>query len=82
MRGGTGRGDHTAMVTYQHGCTPIESYRSRLECRGAHACDQVDPALLEVERYELEPAARTKIFAAQQKTRAQEGDTPEKRAIM
>ncbi|KAJ6614357.1 hypothetical protein B0H10DRAFT_2436006 [Mycena sp. CBHHK59/15] len=40
----------------------------------------VDPALLDVTRYELDVASRDATFAAQRETRRKEGETPEQRA--
>ncbi|KAJ7642896.1 hypothetical protein B0H17DRAFT_1148702 [Mycena rosella] len=43
------------------------------------ACERVDPALLQVERYELDPASRDALFAVQQNTRRREGTTAHNR---
>ncbi len=65
----TGTSDSQVMVTFQAGYTPILCRRARAKCNGCFACAEVDPNLLKVERFELDPAPRAKIFAAQQETR-------------
>ncbi|KAJ7343942.1 hypothetical protein DFH08DRAFT_1081295 [Mycena albidolilacea] len=76
---GSGR---SAMVTFAPGEAPIKCRRARSLCRGCNACDQLDPALREVIRFELDPAPRDAIIIAQQETRRREGNTPEERASM
>ncbi|KAF7374069.1 hypothetical protein MSAN_00287800 [Mycena sanguinolenta] len=78
--GNTGRGDSTAWVTFEPGADPILCHRSRLKCKGAFACERVDPRLLEVVRRDLDPASRDAVFAAQRQTRRDEGTTAERRA--
>ncbi|KAJ6595251.1 hypothetical protein DFH09DRAFT_1413358 [Mycena vulgaris] len=57
--------------------------RIRYDCKGAHACDQLDTALLTVARFELDdPAPRKAIIVAQQETRRREGNTPEERVAL
>ncbi|KJA15424.1 hypothetical protein HYPSUDRAFT_80527 [Hypholoma sublateritium FD-334 SS-4] len=68
----TGTSDSQVMVTFQAGHTPIQCRRARAKCNGCFACAEVDPKLLDVERFELDPAPRAKIFAAQQETRTNE----------
>lgn len=60
------------MVTFQAGHAPIQCRRARAKCNGCFACAEVNPKLLDVERFELDPAPRAKIFAAQQETRTNE----------
>ncbi|KAJ7019065.1 hypothetical protein C8F04DRAFT_1276706 [Mycena alexandri] len=43
----------------------------------AHACAQVAPELLKVERYELDTRSRDAVFAARRETRSNEGNTAE-----
>ncbi|KAJ7794014.1 hypothetical protein B0H14DRAFT_3558479 [Mycena olivaceomarginata] len=74
---GSGR---SAMVTFAPGEAPIACRRARSLCRGCTACDQLDPALRNVVRFELDPALRDAIIIAQQETRRREGNTPEERA--
>ncbi|KAJ7300409.1 hypothetical protein DFH08DRAFT_828478 [Mycena albidolilacea] len=71
---GSGR---SAMVTFAPGEAPIKCRRARSLCRGCTACDQLDPPLREVIRFELDPAPRDAIIIAQQETRRREGNTPE-----
>ncbi|KAJ7458041.1 hypothetical protein B0H11DRAFT_2062428, partial [Mycena galericulata] len=77
--GNTGVADTKVSVTFEPGQPPIPCRRSRLRCRGAYACERVDPALLEVERRDLDPASRDAIFAAQRQTRREEGTTAERK---
>ncbi|KAF7337426.1 hypothetical protein MSAN_02269100 [Mycena sanguinolenta] len=45
--GGTGSADSSVWVTFEPGADPIQCRRSRLKCKGAFACERVDPRLLE-----------------------------------
>lgn len=81
-KGTTGTADSSAQVIFMPGGSPITCRRSRLQCRGCHACSNVDPKLLDVKRRDLDPASRDRIFAAQRKTRQEEGNTIEKRAVV
>ncbi|KAJ6586787.1 hypothetical protein B0H10DRAFT_2442657 [Mycena sp. CBHHK59/15] len=55
----------------------------RYECKGAHACDQLDAALRTAVRFELDDLApRQAIVLAQQETRRTEGNTPEERVVL
>lgn len=56
----------------------IECRRTRLQCGGFHACEHLDRALLEVERYELEAESLDMVVAAQIKSRVQDGNTSDK----
>ncbi|KAF7353417.1 hypothetical protein MSAN_01530800 [Mycena sanguinolenta] len=78
--GGTGSADSSVWVTFEPGADPIQCRRSRLKCKGAFACERVDPRLLEVVRRDLDPASRDAVFAAQRQTRRDEGSTRERRA--
>jgi hypothetical protein len=51
-----------------------------LVCKGVYACLGIDPALLDVERHDLDPAARLKVFTAQKATRMDEKSSVEQRA--
>ena len=79
-RGGTGTADSTAQVTFQQDFPSVTCRRSCLTCRGVYACLGIDPALLDVERHELDPATWLKIFTAQKATRMDEKSTVEQRA--
>jgi len=48
-----------------------------LSCRGIYACSGIDPALLDVERHDLDPMPRLRIFEAQKSTRVDERTTVE-----
>ncbi|KAJ7084961.1 hypothetical protein C8R44DRAFT_894074 [Mycena epipterygia] len=74
---GTGAADNTAQVIFGPGETAIECRRARKICRGGHACERVDPNLMQVERYDLDLASRDAVFAAQRETCRTEGTTPE-----
>ena len=65
-------GDSHVMVVFQPGHPPVECRRSRAECNGCYACSEVDPKLLNVERFELDPGPRAKILVAQHETRVEE----------
>ncbi|KAJ6563092.1 hypothetical protein DFH09DRAFT_1364226 [Mycena vulgaris] len=79
--GGGTRGG--ANVTFAPGEKPVPCRRVCYECKGAHACDQLDPALRSVVRFELDDLApHNAIIAAQQETRRREGNTPEERAVL
>jgi hypothetical protein len=49
-------------------------------CKGVYACSGIDSALLDVERYDLDPATRLKTFEAQKLTRLDERSSVEQRA--
>ncbi|KAJ6587855.1 hypothetical protein B0H10DRAFT_1961273 [Mycena sp. CBHHK59/15] len=79
--GGSARGG--AQVTFAHGEKAVPCRRIRYDCKGAHACDQLDVALRSVVRFELDdPAPRKAIIGAQQETRRREGNTPEERVVL
>ena len=65
--GGTGSVDSTTQVVFYSGCPTITCRQSRLKCHGCHACSKVDPLLLNIMRYELDPSFQDGIFAAQWK---------------
>ncbi|KAJ7210287.1 hypothetical protein C8J57DRAFT_1257203 [Mycena rebaudengoi] len=81
-RGNSGTGNGTVDVIFTPGEPPIHRRHSRNDCNGCHACSAIDPALLNVTRYELEVESRDAIFAAQQETRRNKGDTAEQRATV
>ncbi|KAJ7138792.1 hypothetical protein C8R43DRAFT_1131951 [Mycena crocata] len=54
--------------------------RARHRCNGCLRCSELDPALVNVTRYELDPTSRTADINAEIATRQEEGDTPEKLA--
>ncbi|KAJ7465327.1 hypothetical protein B0H11DRAFT_2307912 [Mycena galericulata] len=71
-----------AKVTFAPGEKPIDCQRFRYKCKGAYACSEFDTALRSVERFELDPAPRNAIIAAQQETRRREGNTQEERVAL
>ncbi|TFK36609.1 hypothetical protein BDQ12DRAFT_725070 [Crucibulum laeve] len=52
---------------------PIECRHSRLECAGVYACKHVNPALVNVTRYELDPASLEQVIAGAFEDWEQEG---------
>ncbi|KAL0057171.1 hypothetical protein AAF712_016196 [Marasmius tenuissimus] len=79
-RGNTGvahSGKNDATVTFAPGEAPVRCRASGLACAGTWACERVDQSLLNVERYGLDTAARDRLIAAQEATRACQGSTPE-----
>ncbi|KAG6806201.1 hypothetical protein H0H92_012247 [Tricholoma furcatifolium] len=60
---------------------PIPCRRSHLQCSGFHACSEIDPKLLEFERYELDSSTLEAVIAAQVKSRMEEANTAEKLAV-
>ncbi|KAJ7675923.1 hypothetical protein DFH06DRAFT_1466676 [Mycena polygramma] len=78
--GPSGAGDPPVDVTFAPGEPPISCRRKRNDCKGCHHCSQLDNALVDVTRYELEVGSRNVVLAAQRDTRRHEGDTAEKRA--
>ncbi|KAJ7714640.1 hypothetical protein B0H16DRAFT_1435391 [Mycena metata] len=79
---GSGTGSSTAQVSIVFGNTTVECRRAPSKCRGIFACENIDTALLEVTRFELDPAPRTAILAAQAETRRHEGTTAEHNVAM
>ncbi|KAJ7736698.1 hypothetical protein B0H16DRAFT_1326459, partial [Mycena metata] len=79
---GSGTGSSTAKVMVVFGKTPVECRRAPSKCRGLFGCENIDAALLEVTRFELDPAPRTAILAAQAETRRYEGTTAEHNVAM
>ncbi|KAJ7440415.1 hypothetical protein B0H11DRAFT_2353437 [Mycena galericulata] len=72
-----------AMVTFAPGEKAVPCRCIRYDCKGVHACDQLDNALRRVVRFELDdPAPRKAIIVAQQETRRREGNTPEERVVI
>jgi hypothetical protein len=51
-----------------------------LVCKGVYACSGIDPALLDVERHDLDPAPRLKVFEAEKATRVGERSSVEQHA--
>ncbi|KAJ6603588.1 hypothetical protein DFH09DRAFT_1354717 [Mycena vulgaris] len=74
---GTGAADNKPMVMFAPGLplTAIECRRARMKCKGCCACERVDPKLIKVDRYELDPTSRDAVFTARQNTRRTEGTT-------
>ncbi|KAJ7818916.1 hypothetical protein B0H14DRAFT_3738463 [Mycena olivaceomarginata] len=73
----SGTGSTKAKVSFAPGEPAIECRRSPSKCRGAFACDRMNPALRTAERFEVDPASRRELLDAQAETRRQEGTTPE-----
>ncbi|KAF8954362.1 hypothetical protein BDZ97DRAFT_1928449 [Flammula alnicola] len=78
--GGTGRADSTSRVCFQPGFPSVVCWRTRLVCRGAYACEAINDDLINIERYDLDPAPRDRILKAKQVTRVEERSTAEQRA--
>ncbi|KAF7373812.1 hypothetical protein MSAN_00592900 [Mycena sanguinolenta] len=57
---------------------PIQCRRSRHYCNGCFRCSELDPALVNVTRYELDPTSRAQVIAAEVETRMTEGNPPAK----
>src|SRR5271170_2817993 len=81
-KGGTGTADSTAQVTFQRGFPSVTCRHSCLVCKGVYACSGIDPALLDVERHDLDPAPRLKVFEAEKATPVGERSSVEQRAAM
>ncbi|KAJ7730603.1 hypothetical protein DFH07DRAFT_969111 [Mycena maculata] len=71
-----------AKVTFAPREDAIECQRIRYRCKGAYACSELDTALRNVIRFELDPGPRNAIIAAQQETRRREGNTQEERVAI
>jgi hypothetical protein len=56
--------------------------RSRLTCAGYSACEYINPALVNQERYELDPESLEDVLRIQIDSRLREADSPEKLALM
>ncbi|KAJ7142714.1 hypothetical protein C8R44DRAFT_726044 [Mycena epipterygia] len=78
----SGNGSSTAKVRFAPGELPVECRCARSTCKGAHAYSQVDPPLINVVRYELDPSSRNAVLPAQANMRRNEGITPEQHAAM
>jgi hypothetical protein len=59
----------------------VRCRRARLVCNGVFACDSIDPSLLSVERYELDPHARDLVNNAQIMQRLHQGSVIQDKAI-
>lgn len=59
----------------------VRCRRARLACNGVFACDSIDPSLLSVERYELDPHARDLVNNAQIMQRLHQGSVIQDKAI-
>ncbi|KAJ7694292.1 hypothetical protein B0H14DRAFT_3660597 [Mycena olivaceomarginata] len=75
--GGSGAANYKPLVVFAPGEKPIRCRRAPGGCRGTWTCTYVDPALLQVTRFELDPTSRNVVLAAQAETRRQDGSTPE-----
>ncbi|KAJ7182286.1 hypothetical protein C8R43DRAFT_1115930 [Mycena crocata] len=56
---------------------PIRCRRARMTCNGCGACERRDRKLIEINRYDLDPASRNAVLEAQQDTRRRAGVTAE-----
>ncbi|KAJ7785121.1 hypothetical protein DFH07DRAFT_934967 [Mycena maculata] len=65
-----------AFVTFAPGEDPIKCRRARSKCKGAHACELIDPALRTAVRFELDQASRSAVIAAEADTRRDAGRGP------
>ncbi|KAJ7932180.1 hypothetical protein B0H13DRAFT_810730 [Mycena leptocephala] len=74
---GSGGGASKPKVVFVPGEPAIECRRAGSTCRGAFACEKIDPALRTAVRFELDPASRRVILEAQADTRRHDGTTPE-----
>ncbi|KAJ7094972.1 hypothetical protein C8R44DRAFT_989559 [Mycena epipterygia] len=74
---GSGTGSFTALVTFGPDEVDIKCRRARYKFRGAFACELIDSTLLDVVRYDLDPASRDTVLSAQADTRWNDGVTPE-----
>ncbi|KAJ7867305.1 hypothetical protein B0H13DRAFT_2281228 [Mycena leptocephala] len=74
---GSGGGASKAQVLFVPGEPLIQCRRSGSTCRGAFACEKINPALRTAERFELDPASRRVILEAQAATRWRDGTMPE-----
>ncbi|KAJ7484769.1 hypothetical protein B0H11DRAFT_2279492 [Mycena galericulata] len=79
---GSGAGSSTALVTFVPGEAAIECRRASGRCKGAFACERIDRKLINIIRYELDPAPRDAILSAQADTRRNDGTTPEQNAAI
>ena len=81
--GGTGNSDQKPAVLIFRlldgwDLEPVSCRRSRLRCQGCYACSELDPKLLDVEQFELDPASHEAIFHAKGESRSNEGSTADK----
>ncbi|KAJ7170422.1 hypothetical protein C8R43DRAFT_830698, partial [Mycena crocata] len=76
---GTGTSDSKPLVTFGPGEEPIRCRRARMTCNGCGACERIDRKLIQIDRYDLDPATRNAVLEAQQDTRRRAGATAEDR---
>ncbi|KAJ7431585.1 hypothetical protein B0H11DRAFT_1941460 [Mycena galericulata] len=72
---GSGGSKSKAYVTFSPGGARVLCRRARSTCKGCHACERIDTALLNVSRFELDPAPFDAVLSAQAETRRREGNT-------
>ncbi|KAJ7692726.1 hypothetical protein B0H17DRAFT_1132959 [Mycena rosella] len=78
-----GGGSHSkASVRFEPGGPFIQCRRARSECKGAYACERIDPALRTPVRFELDSTSRDAVLAALADTRRNEGTTPEQHVAL
>ncbi|KAJ7774537.1 hypothetical protein DFH07DRAFT_952250 [Mycena maculata] len=65
-----------AFVMFAPGEDPIKCRRARSKCKGAHACELIDPALRTAVRFELDQASHSAVIAAEADTRRDAGRGP------
>ncbi|KAJ7785060.1 hypothetical protein DFH07DRAFT_1054504 [Mycena maculata] len=80
----SGSGGHKskAYVRFAPGEKAIECRCARSTCKGAHACERIDPELRHAVRFELDPASRDRVIAASVDTRRNEATTPEQHVAL
>ncbi|KAF8150051.1 hypothetical protein B0H34DRAFT_678970 [Crassisporium funariophilum] len=74
--GGSGEGNSKVQFDIFTG-SKIPGCRSHLECLGFHACPNIDPKLLDVEQYKLDPASLDTVVEAQIQTQVTEANSAE-----
>jgi hypothetical protein len=75
-------GNSSPQVQFMPEGWQITCCRLRLKCGGCFACSEVNPKLLDIEHYELDLTSCDKVFAAQRKTRDEEGNMAEKQMVV
>ncbi|KAJ7892572.1 hypothetical protein B0H14DRAFT_3685071 [Mycena olivaceomarginata] len=75
----SGSGDQTTTCALFNG-RPVEFYHTRHTCKGIYCCSKLDMSLVNVIRFELDPASRAGVVSVEIATRMSSGDTPEKLA--
>ena len=79
--GGSGEGDSKPQLDIFTG-VQIPCQHSCLECAGFHACPHIDPKLLDVKHYELDPDSLDQIVEAQIQSCITEADSAVQLVLM